>query len=84
MFLKNRNIISKMKRSKVTDYAALKGSYRADNVIIYNTNEIGIRLFRIAFPLTFCMRIVKNTFRTGLESSHIFGSNVYANALLRK
>ena len=23
MFLKNRNIISKMKRSKVTDYAAL-------------------------------------------------------------
>ena len=24
MFLKNRNIISKMKRSKVTDYAALK------------------------------------------------------------
>ena len=24
MFLKNRNIISKIKRSKVTDYAALK------------------------------------------------------------
>ena len=24
VFLKNRNIISKMKRSKVTDYAALK------------------------------------------------------------
>ena len=24
MFLKNRNIISKMKRSKVTDYAALR------------------------------------------------------------
>ena len=26
MFLKNRKIISKMKRSKVTDYAALKGA----------------------------------------------------------
>ena len=25
MFLKNRNIISKIKRSKVTDYAALRG-----------------------------------------------------------
>ena len=25
MFLKNRNISSKIKRSKVTDYAALKG-----------------------------------------------------------
>ena len=28
MFLKNRNISSKIKRSKVTDYAALKGGCR--------------------------------------------------------
>ena len=27
MFLRNRNIISKIKRSKVTDYAALKGGF---------------------------------------------------------
>ena len=31
VFLKNRNIISKIKRSKVTDYAALK----YDNGIVY-------------------------------------------------
>ena len=27
MFLKNKNIIFKIRRSKVTDYAALKGGY---------------------------------------------------------
>ena len=28
MFLKNKNIIFKIRRSKVTDYAALRGSYK--------------------------------------------------------
>ena len=31
VFLKNRNISSKIKRSKVTDYAALRGRYAFEN-----------------------------------------------------
>ena len=30
MFLKNKNIIFKIRRSKVTDYAALTGNHRND------------------------------------------------------
>ena len=47
MFLKNRNNISKMKRSKVTDYAALKeellyGSSHIDEVFFNNrVNRVG-------------------------------------------
>ena len=37
----------------------LKSGLRADNAIIYNPTQIGIRHIRIAFPHTFCMRIVK-------------------------
>ena len=32
VFLKNRKIISKMKRSKVTDYAALNGKFFENTV----------------------------------------------------
>ena len=42
MFLKNRNIISKMKRSKVTDYAALKeGNMRISVLIFIYTVHFG-------------------------------------------
>ena len=34
VFLKNRNIISKIKRSKVTDYAALKGHTQESSIEI--------------------------------------------------
>ena len=33
VFLKNRNFISKIKRSKVTDYAALNGSLNREIVL---------------------------------------------------
>ena len=41
MFLKNKNIIFKIRRSKVTDYAALKTSvvvYNHTSVVVYNHN----------------------------------------------
>ena len=42
MFLKNRNISSKIKRSKVTDYAALnRGSYMSAHVFLNLSNESG-------------------------------------------
>ena len=62
MFLKNKNIISKIRRSKVTDYAALtmvngcltvKMGLRADNAIIFTRNKI-----IIAFAHTFCIRFI--------------------------
>ena len=45
----------------------LKGGLRADNTIIYNpcTTKIGIKHIRIAFPHTFCMRIIKKPSQLG-------------------
>ena len=40
MFLKNRNFISKLKRSKVTDYAALKACDYFEN----SEDELNFRL----------------------------------------
>ena len=40
MFLKNRNIISKIKRSKVTDYAALTVCLYVFTVVMNATNSI--------------------------------------------
>ena len=34
VFLKNRNIISKIKRSKVTDYAALSTEFLKWNILV--------------------------------------------------
>ena len=46
MFLKNKNIISKIRRSKVTDYAALYN----DELLSFETRlHLGLRL-RILFP----------------------------------
>ena len=42
MFLKNRNIISKMKRSKVTDYAALTNSIDTNEMLYYTAYHLGI------------------------------------------
>ena len=42
MSLKNRNIISKMKRSKVTDYAALS---KRDNKFIFDFAFMTLRLY---------------------------------------
>ena len=46
MFLKNRNISSKIKRSKVTDYAALKviaenqcEKHKKSSLIVYNASK---------------------------------------------
>ena len=38
MFLKNRNISSKIKRSKVTDYAALRRSLNKD----FTISDVGV------------------------------------------
>ena len=40
MFLKNRKIITKMKRSKVTDYAALNDNSNDKNYEINNANAL--------------------------------------------
>ena len=40
MFLKNRNIISKMKRSKVTDYAALNAHSDVSYISMLNVCEM--------------------------------------------
>ena len=38
-FLKNKNIIFKIRRSKVTDYAALNIRFRAKGIFLNNCNQ---------------------------------------------
>ena len=51
MFLKNRNIISKIKRSKVTDYAALKVSNARKKMIVLNVQNVRSSFVRPCFVL---------------------------------
>ena len=56
MFLKNRNIISKFKRLKVTDYAALSRSLPKDKLVDYKKGvyvliQIGQGILELKFHL---------------------------------
>ena len=52
MFLKNRNITSKIKRSKVTDYAALNGvSLAADDAPTMNAGLVVLGFLRGSGPV---------------------------------
>ena len=46
VFLKNRNVISKIRRSKVTDYAALRGAMSAVNNFI--SCNLRLQLFLVS------------------------------------
>ena len=46
MFLKNRNIISKIKISKVTDYAALSFDQPAQGTVIYVSHSVALMQFQ--------------------------------------
>ena len=50
MFLKNRNFISKTKRSKVTDYAALKGSVADGKRILNKEHHIIVCFLNLNNP----------------------------------
>ena len=62
MFLKNRNISSKIKRSKVTDYAALS------NGGINSLNELVFHVF--CHLLIFFLSFSKNSFRNTIRGSN--------------
>ena len=47
MFLKNKNIIFKIRRSKVTDYAALRGIVLTFNVNFINLYAYTLLMMRI-------------------------------------
>ena len=55
----------------------LKGVLRVDNAIIYSPIKIGLR-----YSTHNLYAYHQETFRTGIEQSHVFGSNVYAIAVL--
>ena len=59
VFLKNRNIISKTKKSKVTDYAALRNKYIVlphplFSTIIYSDAMKEMKMARIVANIQFC------------------------------
>ena len=58
MFLKNKNIIFKIRRSKVTDYAALTTKETADTycVSIFVINESNARLSFLRVKLNYLNR----------------------------
>ena len=65
MFLKNRNISSKIKRSKVTDYAALNCSHDGYFVLLtkpsHNSSRApAIHLWHYAAITVFCNKGLKN------------------------
>ena len=64
MFLKNRNIISKMKRSKVTDYAALNKAYQYHKLRetfskFYRKYNDLISKFQLSEPEFYCDLVYK-------------------------
>ena len=66
MFLKNKNIIFKIRRSKVTDYAALKENHQVEVIEQF--------LAKFA-PLRELLKDSKNIFHTAYKSSSDACSN---------
>ena len=71
MFLKNRNISSKIKRSKVTDYATLSGHSKIDKTKVFNTNGSLIKIESIAELGAFCNTFDLHQVIIGLENQFL-------------
>ena len=80
VFLKNRNIISKMKRSQVTDYAALK---EGDD--IYSKKKKKKRNVQFSFYCIFCsIKICLNKSKTEMFINRLTHRNCWLHTLLWK
>ena len=57
MFLKNRNISSKIKRSKVTEYAALSGHIKKEDQVSLNAGQKYSAILLTFIKLQFVIKI---------------------------
>ena len=71
MFLKNRNISIKIKRSKVTDYAALTFCILMDFPIHINTIRMGLSIIYEPRHAIMCLREINYVMRNDIVKSDV-------------